>query len=108
MAELQQRARAHDLALENIYGRVRRVLVRHAGLSNTSPRAEIARRVAMRSSGINRVELEALMRKCEETINGTPTNAKESLRMVQRLRRIESMLGLRSRSRDVKQAAEHA
>jgi hypothetical protein len=108
MAELQQRARAHDLALENIYGRVRRVLVRHAGLSNTSPRAEIARRVAMRSSGINRVELEALMRKCEETINGAPVNAKESLRMVRRLRQIESMLGLRSRSRDVKQAAEHA
>jgi Domain of unknown function (DUF4350) len=107
MAELQQRARAHDLALENIYGRVRRVLVRHAGLSNASPRAEIARRVAMRSSGINRVELEALMRKCEETINGAPTNARESLRMVQRLRQIESMLGLRSRSRDVKQDAEH-
>ena len=42
MAELQQRAKAHDLALENIYGRVRRVLVRHAGLSNSSPRAEIA------------------------------------------------------------------
>ena len=31
MAELQQRAKAHDLALENIYARVRRVLVRHAG-----------------------------------------------------------------------------
>src|SRR5215471_19257788 len=41
MAELQQRAKAHDLALENIYSRVRRVLVRHANLSNISPRAEI-------------------------------------------------------------------
>jgi hypothetical protein len=107
MAELQQRARAHDLALENIYGRVRRVLVRHAGLSNASPRGEIARRVAIRSAGINRVELEMLMRSCEEAINGAPTNAKESLRMVRRLRQIESMLGLRSRSRDVKQDAEH-
>src|SRR5258708_25631668 len=54
-SELQQRARAHDLALENIYGRVRRVLVRHAGLSNSSPRAEIAARVAARS-GLNRSE----------------------------------------------------
>ena len=106
MAELQQRAKAHDLALENIYGRVRRVLVRHAGLSNASPRAEIARRVAMRS-GINREELETLMRNCEDTINGAPTNAKESLRMVQRLREIESMLGLRSRSRDEKQAEKN-
>jgi len=107
MAELQQRAKAHDLALENIYGRVRRVLVRHAGLSNASPRAEIARRVAMRSAGINRAQLETLMRNCEDTINGAPTNAKESLRMVQRLREIESMLGLRSRSRDERQAEKN-
>lgn len=103
MAELQQRARAHDLALENIYARVRRVLVRYAGVSNSTPRAEIARRVAMRS-GLNREELEALMRNCEETINGAPTHANEVLRMAQRLRNIESKLGLRTRSRDAKQA----
>ena len=103
MAELQQRARAHDLALENIYARVRRVLVRYAGVNNSTPRAEIARRVAMRS-GLNREELETLMRNCEETINGAPTHAKEVLRMVQRLRGIELKLGLRTRSRDTKQA----
>lgn len=107
MAELQQRARAHDLALENIYGRVRRVLVRHAGLSNSSPRSEIAARVAARS-GLNRQELETLMRNCEDTINGAPTNAKESLRMARRLRQIESALGLGMRARDVRQAAEKA
>src|SRR5262245_35553848 len=105
MAELQQRAKAHDLALENIYGRVRRVLVRHAGMNNASPRAEIAARVATRS-GMARAELESLMRKCEETINGAPTNAKETLRLVKRLRQIESSLGLRTRSREEKQAAE--
>lgn len=107
MAELQQRARAHDLALENIYGRVRRVLVRYAGLSNSSPRAEIAARVATRS-GLNRQELETLMRNCEDTINGARTNAKESLRMARRLRQIESALGLGMRARDVRQAAEKA
>ena len=105
MAELEQRAKAHDLALENIYARVRRVLVRYAGLSNSSPRAEIARRVAARS-GLNRDELEALMRNCEDTINGAPTNAKETLRLARRLREIEAKLGLRTRARDVKQAAE--
>lgn len=103
MAELQQRARAHDLALENIYARVRRVLVRYGGVSNSTPRAEIARRVAMRS-GLNREELETLMRNCEETINGAPTHAREVLRSAQRLRDIESKLGLRTRSRDAKQA----
>ncbi len=105
MAELQQRARAHDLALENIYGRVRRVLVRHAGVNHNSPRAEIAARVAARS-GINQQKLETLMRNCEEAINGAPTNAKESLRMVRQLRQIESALGLGTRERDAKQAAE--
>lgn len=105
MAELQQRAKAHDLALENIYTRVRKVLVRHAGLSIASPRPEIARRVAMRS-GVNRDELETLMRTCEDTINGAPTNARESLRMVKRLRALESMLGLGTRSRDARQAAD--
>ena len=105
MAELQQRARAHDLALENIYGRVRRVLVRHAGLSNSSSRADIAARVAARS-GLDRQALETLMRSCEDTINGAPTNAKESLRLARRLRQIESALGLGMRARDVRQAAE--
>jgi hypothetical protein len=105
MAELQQRARAHDLALENIYGRIRRVLVRHAGLNQSSPRAEVAARVSARS-GISRQKLETLMRNCEDAINGAPTNAKESLRMVRQLRQIESALGLRARDRDVKQAAE--
>jgi hypothetical protein len=107
MAELQQRARAHDLALENIYGRIRRVLVRHAGLNQSSPRAEVAARVAARS-GLNRQKLETLMRNCEDAINGAPTNAKESLRMVRQLRQIESALGLRARDRDTKQAAEKA
>src|SRR2546429_2356642 len=41
MAELQQRARAYDLAIENIYTRLRRVLVRYAGLSHNSARSEI-------------------------------------------------------------------
>ena len=105
MAELQQRAKAHDLALENIYGRVRRALVRHAGLNHNSPRAEIAARVAARS-GLNPQQLETLMRTCEETINGAATTGKETLRLVKRLRQIESRLGLGTRARDERQAAE--
>lgn len=107
MAELQQRAKAHDLALENIYNRVRRVLVRHAGLNQNSPRAEIAARVATRSK-MNQKELESLMRSCEDTINGAPTNSRETLRMVRRLREIESALGLQGRARDAKQNAERS
>jgi len=105
MAELQQRARAYDLALENIYTRVRRVLVRHAGASNNSSRADVARRVALRSK-LNQQELESLMRNCEDVINGAPTNARGSLDLARRLRAIEAALGLRMRSRETKQAAE--
>jgi hypothetical protein len=102
MAELQQRAKAHDLALENIYSRVRRVLVRHAGLNQGSPRAQIAARVALRSK-LSQEQLESLMRSCEDTINGAPTNGKEALRLVKRLREVEARLGLQGRERDEKQ-----
>ncbi len=105
MAELQQRARAHDLALENIYSRVRRVLVRHAGLTHNSPRTEIARRVALRSK-LDEKQLESLMRSCEETINGARTNAKETVRLARRLRELEAQLGLQGRARDAKQRSE--
>ena len=105
MAELQQRAKAHDLALENIYSRVRRVLVRRAGLNQNSQRAQIAARVVSRSK-LDEKQLESLMRSCEDTINGAPTNARETLRLVRGLREIEARLGLQGRARDAKQNVE--
>lgn len=105
MAELQQRSRAFDLAIENIYTRTRRVLARYAGLDSMSPRAEIAARVASRSS-LNRQQLENLMRACEDAINGAPISAREALGLVAQLREVERALGLRMRSRDIRQAKE--
>jgi hypothetical protein len=102
MAELEQRAKAHDLALENIYTRVRRVLVRYAGLNQTAGRAQIATRVAARSK-LDQQQLESLMRSCEDIINGAPTNGRETLRLAKRLREIEAGLGLQGRARDTKQ-----
>jgi hypothetical protein len=106
MAELQQRARAYDLAIENIYMRIRRVLTRYAGVDTHSPRALIAERVAARSSKVDRRELEALMFECEDAINGGPVDAKKSLALISRLRGIERALGLRMRTRDIRQAKE--
>ena len=106
MAELQERSRAFDLAIENIYGRTRRVLARYAGVNYNSPRSEIAERVASRST-INRQKLETLMRQCEEAINGAPVNWRQSIELVKRLREIERELGLQMRSREVRQAAEN-
>ena len=105
MAELQERSRAFDLAIENIYSRTRRVLARHAGVDYNSPRSEIARRVASRSA-IDARWLETLMRQCEEVINGQPTNWRQSIDLVRRLRETEGILGLRMRSRDARQAAD--
>ena len=106
MAELQERSRAFDLAIENIYSRTRRVLARYAGVDYNSSRSEIATRVAERSN-IDGQKLETLMRQCEEAINGEPISWRQSLDLVRRLREVERGLGLRMRSRDVRQAAEN-
>ena len=106
MAELQERSRAFDLAIENIYSRTRRVLARYAGVNYNSPRSEIADRVASRST-IDRQKLETLMRQCEEAINGKPINWRQSIDLVRRLREVERDLGLQMRSREVRQAAEN-
>jgi uncharacterized protein DUF4350 len=106
MAELQQRARAFDLAIENIYTRTRRVLARHAGVDYNSSRSEIASRIASRGT-IDANRLETLMRQCEEVINGQPCTWRESIDLVRRLREVERDLGLRMRSREVRQAAEN-
>jgi hypothetical protein len=107
MAELQERARAYDLAIENIYTRLRRVLVRQAGLGHNSPRMEIAERAAARSSGkLDAASLERLMRECEEAINSGVIDSRKSLELVTRLREVERVLGLRMRSRETRQAAE--
>jgi hypothetical protein len=106
MAELQERSRAFDLAVENIYARTRRVLARYAGVDYNSSRTEVAARVAMRST-LDAHSLETLMRQCEETINGAPTTWRQAVDLVRRLREVEKSLGLRMRSRDSRQAAEH-
>jgi hypothetical protein len=106
MAELQQRARAFDLAIENIYTRIRRVLARHAGVDYNSSRSEIASRIASRGT-IDAQRLETVMRECEDVINGRPCSWRESIDLVRRLREVERDLGLRMRSRDERQAAEN-
>jgi len=106
MAELQERARAYDLALENIYSRTRRVLARYAGVEYNSSRKVIAERIAARSS-VEAHRIEALMRQTEEAINGGNINEKQSIQLVKRMREIENALGLRMRRREVKQSVEN-
>jgi hypothetical protein len=97
MAELQQRTRAYDLALENIYSEFRRTMARFVGADNfQTPRHNLARLIAEKAN-LDAGELENLMFKCEEIIHGEPTNKKEVLNLTSRLREIEEKLGLKRR-----------
>ncbi len=100
MAELQQRTRAYDLAIENIYTDFRRRVTALVGLDNTTAtRKEIAGRIAERIRGDAR-ELEELMYKCEDVIHGEPIGKKETVSLVERLREIEGKLGLKRVARN--------
>lgn len=105
MAELQQRARAYDLAIENIYTRTRRALARYGGLSAGAPLEQIAERVAARS-GRDRSKLEALLRECEDSIAGVPLSSRRALELAKQLRELERDLGILMRSREIRQAAD--
>lgn len=94
MSELLKRARAHDLAIENLYRRTRPALARFAGCTADAPRAVIARGVAERS-GTSAEKIETLMRDCEDVINGTQVTAARALELAAGLRQLERELNLR-------------
>ena len=94
MAELQQRTRAYDLAMENIYTDFRRRIARNLGIDNLiSTRSEIARSIAERTS-FEAAGIEALMMQCENIVHGEPTNKIETISLITRLRKIEERLGI--------------
>lgn len=94
MAELQQRTRAYDLAIENIYSDFRRRVSRLFGVDNTATgRKQLAALIAERIKG-NAAEIEELMRSCEDVVHGEPTNKKESVALAAHLREIETQLSL--------------
>jgi hypothetical protein len=100
MAELQQRTKGFDLAVENIYGEFRRRVTRLVGVDNRSTgRRELARLIAERVGDESAAELEDLMRRCEDIVHGDRTNRKEVLHLVTRLRGLETKLGLQRRMR---------
>jgi hypothetical protein len=102
MAELQQRAHAYDLALENVYARTRRALARYGGVPAAASPEQIAERVAARS-GKDRVALESLLRECEDACAGAPLTPRRALELARRLRELESDLGILMRSREIRQ-----
>ena len=101
MAQLQQRTKGYDLAVENIYTDFRRRVSRLLGVDNQSTtRKDLAHLLSER---INRDEMEIynLMRKCEDIMHGEPTNKKTVLLLTGKLRGIEENLGLRRAGRKI-------
>lgn len=101
MAQLQQRTKGYDLAVENIYTDFRRRVSRLLGVDNQSTsRKDLAHLLSER---LNRDEMEIynLMRKCEDVMHGEPTNKKTVLQLTSDLREIEETLGLKRAGRKI-------
>jgi hypothetical protein len=95
MAELQQRSRAYDLAIENIYSDFRRRACSVVGLDNTTAtRRALAERISERIGSPSR-EIEELLYRCEDVMYGTPVASKETVELVDGIRKLEERLGLR-------------
>lgn len=95
MAELQERTRAFDLAIENIYNDFRRRAARLLGVDNYSvTRREMAVQIAERAK-LDPNDVEDVMFQCEDIIHGEPTDKKEVVALIGRLRGIEEKLGMR-------------
>lgn len=97
MAELQRRTGSFDLAIENIYRDFRRRAARLVGVDNNSvSRKEFADRIAVRANTDPKA-VEELLFLCDDIVYGEPTNKREVLAAVTRIRETEYALGLRKR-----------
>lgn len=95
MAQLQRRAGAFDLAIENIYTDFRRRAARFLVAGNHAVTSEELAKLIAERIDASPVEIENLMRQCEEIVRGERTNRKEVLQIATRLREIEAKLGLK-------------
>jgi len=94
MAELQQRTKAYDLALENIFGDFRRRVSNLFGVDvRLTERRRLAGLIADRIKG-DADEILAVLEKCQDIIHGEATNKKETVELAARLREIEGKLGM--------------
>jgi len=94
MAELQQRSRAYDLAIENIYTDFRRRAARLLGADNFLTKYdELARLIAERT-GLDARKVGETLFKCEDIIRGEPTSKREVVELIAALRGLEQKLGL--------------
>jgi hypothetical protein len=93
MANITRLAEASDLAMEDIYSEFRKQLCRYGGVSTKLENAKLATAVARRSS-LDVRSLGELLSRCDEIAGGAPVSDGELLKLVTRIRDIESEIGL--------------
>ena len=92
MANITRLAQATDLAMENIYAEFRKRLCRFGGVPAKVENEKLAAAVARRSKFDER-ELATLLARCEEVSRGEHVSESELLKLVARIREIETRLG---------------
>jgi hypothetical protein len=93
MANITRLARASDLAIQNIYSEFRKRLCRFSGLPAKVDNTKLAAATARRAK-LNESELVRLLGRCEEIVRGEAVSDAELLKLVRRIREIESQVGL--------------
>jgi hypothetical protein len=89
MANITRLAKASDLAMQNIYSDFRNKLCRYSGLPTRTDSPRLAAVAARRMQG-NERDLRDLLAKCEKVVHGEPTSDADLLKLVTRIREIES------------------
>lgn len=93
MANISRLAEATDLAMENVYSEFRMRLCRFGGVPSKIENEKLAAATARRSR-LDTRELAQLLARCEGVARGEQVSESELLRLVARIREIESQLGL--------------
>ena len=93
MATITRMARATDLAMQNVYWDFRKRLCRYSGLPSNVDSAKLAA-IAARRAHMDEQELTRLLADCDAVSHGQQTSDAELLRLVTRIREIESKLGI--------------
>lgn len=92
MANLQQVARARDLALENIYPRFKATLCRRLGLSSRAKTEDIVASLRRQHLPIDEIELRQTLSDAEVSLGGEKIDDAQLVKLVGRMRRILAQL----------------
>lgn len=92
MANLQQAARARDLALENIYPRFKTTLCRRLGLSSRANTEDIIAGLRRRNLPVDEIEVRQTLSDAEVTLAGEKIDDAQLVKLVSKMRHILAQL----------------